>query len=194
MTVRRFNRPGRKPLSRSHQVLTTITVVASVAFVIVLVVRSVQQHDALIQWRQALNGHGAGPAWPAWDEQWSPLPAPRRLRGVRLRDLHGPYAHAAVNPEILKQIPCYCGCARLGHRSNRECYIRGRTADGKPIWDDHTFTCPMCAAITREVALLFERGSTIRAARQAIDAVYGPRYGAGTPTPPVRDEHEHRTP
>ena len=190
--MRSFSR-GRKPLSRPQQVLMTITVEPSVAFVIVLVARSVQQHDALVQWRQALNAHGAGPSWPAWDDDWPPLPAPTRLCGVRVRDLHGPYAYAAVNPEILRQIPCYCGCTRLGHRSNLDCYIRGRPTDGRPIWDDHTFTCPMCAAITRDVALLIERGSTVRAARQAIDVAYGPRYGVGTPTPPAQDQQEHRT-
>ena len=171
----------------------TITIVACVTFFIALVVRSVRQHDALVQWRHTLNAHGTGPRWPAWDDRWGPLRDPRRLRGPGLRDLHGPYAYAAVNPEIVKQIPCYCGCRRLGHRSNLDCYIRGRTADGKPIWDDHTFTCPMCADITREVALMIEGGSTVAAARQAIEAAYGARYGAGTATPPMREEHEHGT-
>ena len=169
----------------------TITVVACITLFIALVVRSVRQHDALVQWRHSLNAHGTGPRWPAWDDSWPPLRDPRRLRAAGLRDLRGPYAYAAVNPEILNQIPCYCGCARLGHRSNLECYIRGRTADGRPIWDDHTFTCPMCADITREVALMMQSGSTVGAARQAIEAVYGARYGAGTATAPVRGEHDH---
>ena len=191
--MRKFSRRGRTSLSRRRRVLIAITVAASAASLFVLVARSVHQHDALIRWRQSLEAHGVGPSWPAWDASWSPLPEARG-RGVLVRDFLGPYAYAAVNPEILKQIPCYCGCRRQGHRSNLDCYIRARSTDGKPIWDDHTYTCPMCAAITREVALLIESGSTVAAAREAIDAVYAPRYGSGTPTPPAHDRHERRRP
>lgn len=185
------HRRNQRPLSRLQRALLTITVVACVSLFVGLVVRLVREHDALIQWRQTLNAHGAGPRWPVWDNSWPALRDPRRVRGAGLRDLRGPYAYAAVNPEILKQIPCYCGCARLGHRSNLDCYIRGRTTDGKPIWDDHTFTCPMCADITREVALMLQSGSPIAAAKQAIETVYGARYGTGTATPTGQIQHEH---
>ena len=47
---------------------------------------------------------------------------------------------AARRGELLKYIPCYCGCERVGHRSNHDCYVKGVTPDGRPKWDDHAFT------------------------------------------------------
>jgi hypothetical protein len=33
------------------------------------------------------------------------------------------YQFAVANPEILKQIPCFCGCNAIGHRNNLDCYV-----------------------------------------------------------------------
>jgi hypothetical protein len=96
----------------------------------------------------------------------------------------GLYAYAASHPDVLRAIPCYCGCARLGHRSNLGCSVRGFSPAGQPIWYDHTFPCPMCAAITREVALMLQQGRSVAEARVAVDAVYKPLYRTGTPPPP----------
>src|SRR4030065_536692 len=34
------------------------------------------------------------------------------------------YQFAVANPDILKQIPCYCGCGAMGHTSNYSCYVQ----------------------------------------------------------------------
>ena len=34
------------------------------------------------------------------------------------------YRYAAANPDIMKQIPCYCGCGAVGHTSNYSCYVQ----------------------------------------------------------------------
>lgn len=38
------------------------------------------------------------------------------------------YAWATENKDTLTWFPCTCGCASLGHTSNRSCYIKEETA------------------------------------------------------------------
>ena len=51
------------------------------------------------------------------------------------------YQFAIANPQIMGQIPCYCGCGKMGHTSNYACYASGVDAsDGKSFstptpWD-----------------------------------------------------------
>lgn len=33
------------------------------------------------------------------------------------------YRFAVANPDILEQIPCYCGCNTAGHMNNLDCYV-----------------------------------------------------------------------
>jgi hypothetical protein len=33
------------------------------------------------------------------------------------------YRFALANPEVLAQIPCYCGCNNQGHMNNMDCYV-----------------------------------------------------------------------
>jgi len=40
------------------------------------------------------------------------------------------YAFAADNPDTLRWIPCTCGCGRLGHTSNRSCYVKAEPTGG----------------------------------------------------------------
>lgn len=47
------------------------------------------------------------------------------------------YRFALANPEILTEVPCYCGCGSVGHKNNLECYIKSVDAEGKPVFDDH---------------------------------------------------------
>ncbi len=47
------------------------------------------------------------------------------------------YRFAFANPEILKQIPCYCGCGSMGHRNNYDCYVLELYADGSPQFETH---------------------------------------------------------
>jgi hypothetical protein len=47
------------------------------------------------------------------------------------------YQFALANPEILKRIPCYCGCDEAGHKSNYDCYVKEVRADGSLEFDRH---------------------------------------------------------
>jgi hypothetical protein len=46
------------------------------------------------------------------------------------------YAYALEHGDLLRYIPCYCGCGGwAGHRSNRDCYVRRVNADGGVVFD-----------------------------------------------------------
>ena len=47
------------------------------------------------------------------------------------------YDFAARRPDVLRYVPCFCGCERNGHVHNEHCFVAGRDADGKPRWDAH---------------------------------------------------------
>jgi len=48
------------------------------------------------------------------------------------------YRFAIANRDILKQIPCYCGCG-AEHPSNAECYIKEVKPNGEIVFDPMSF-------------------------------------------------------
>ncbi len=55
----------------------------------------------------------------------------------RLRRL---YRYAVDHGDELQYIPCFCGCARFGHKSNRDCYIKSFNNDGTLTFTSHAAT------------------------------------------------------
>lgn len=49
------------------------------------------------------------------------------------------YRFAIANPDVLANYPCYCGCGAMGHKNNRDCYIKQIRADGSIEFDNHAF-------------------------------------------------------
>jgi len=47
------------------------------------------------------------------------------------------YRFAVANPELLKVIPCYCGCEMFQHRDNYACYVDEVKPDGTVVYSDH---------------------------------------------------------
>lgn len=84
------------------------------------------------------------------------------------------YQFAAANPEILTQIPCYCGCGSMGHTSNYACYISGKDSDGLITYDLHALGCSICVDITQDTMRLLKQGLSPQEIRTYIDATYSP--------------------
>ena len=85
------------------------------------------------------------------------------------------YQFAAANPDVLSQIPCYCGCGAIGHTSNYACYVAG--VAGKTItYDDHALGCSICVDITQDTMRLMRQGRAVEEIRTYIDETYS-RYG-----------------
>lgn len=75
----------------------------------------------------------------AWDPAWPPLPASGHpARPVEV--VRAAYAYAARRGDVLEYMPCYCGCERQGHGSNKDCFVKGKTAAGVPQWDPMGYT------------------------------------------------------
>ena len=87
------------------------------------------------------------------------------------------YQFAFANPEVLTQIPCYCGCGAMGHTSNYSCYVSSVDKDGQIIYDPHALGCSICVDITQDTMRLLRQGKSIAAISDDVDQVYS-QYGA----------------
>ncbi len=86
------------------------------------------------------------------------------------------YRFAVANPDVLQQIPCYCGCGAMGHTSNYACYVKGKNADGSTQFDTHALGCTLCVDITQDTMRLLREGKSVRDIRVYVDNKYS-QYG-----------------
>lgn len=86
------------------------------------------------------------------------------------------YQFNAANPELMKQLPCYCSCGTIGHTSNYSCYIASVEANGKIIYDTHALGCSICVDITQDAMRLLQQGKTTAEIKAYIDQAYA-QYG-----------------
>jgi hypothetical protein len=87
------------------------------------------------------------------------------------------YQFAAANPDVLKQLPCYCGCGSMGHTSNFDCYVAEQNPDGSvKRFDEHALGCSICVDITLDSMRLLSQGKTIAEIKTYVDSTYS-RYG-----------------
>ena len=63
---------------------------------------------------------------------------PEFARGVP--DAGSVYRFATDHATDLDYIPCFCGCKNIGHRSNRDCYIKSFNRDGTVTYTSHGAT------------------------------------------------------
>lgn len=60
------------------------------------------------------------------------------------------YQFNVANPDVMEQLPCYCGCGAMGHTSNYACYVSGIESDGTINYDSHALGCSICVDITQD--------------------------------------------
>jgi hypothetical protein len=73
------------------------------------------------------------------------------------------YEAAKEIPEILRYMPCFCGCFGMGHRNNLYCFA-----------DNHGDECDMCQDIALEAQRMNKEGLSIEKIGEAIRARYSP--------------------
>lgn len=86
------------------------------------------------------------------------------------------YQFNVANPDVMKQLPCYCGCGAMGHTSNYTCYISGIESDGTIDYDSHALGCSICVDITQDAMRLLEQGKTAGEIKTYVDQTYA-QYG-----------------
>ncbi len=99
----------------------------------------------------------------------SMLPADIQSAPTRVREA---YQFALANADALKNVPCYCGCGAIGHRSNYDCFIQNAPGDGKVVFDRHALGCSLCIDIAQDVRKAMKEGRAPPEIRQAIVATY----------------------
>lgn len=85
------------------------------------------------------------------------------------------YQFAVANPEILTQIPCYCGCGGMGHTSNYSCYVNV-SPSGASQFDGHALGCSICVDIALDAMRMLKEGKSTAEIRFYIDVYYS-KYG-----------------
>jgi hypothetical protein len=105
-------------------------------------------------------------------------------RGARPTEVvRAAYEFAARHPEVLKFVPCFCGCERGGHQGNHDCFVAARDAQGKVSqWDTHGLVCEICIDVAQEAMMMHNSGASVAAIREAIDKRYAD-LPTRTPTP-----------
>lgn len=103
------------------------------------------------------------------------------------------YKYATEHPEMLEQIPCYCGCGSHGseasdykpHRFLRDCFINDNWE-----FDEHGSFCDVCIGEAIKVQDYLAKGKTLAEARALIDQEYSKIGAEKTNTPPVRADYK----
>lgn len=92
------------------------------------------------------------------------------------------YQFATAMPELLAQVPCFCGCGQdPAYTSLRDCFIRPEGG-----FDSHGSNCQTCIDEAKDIAQWQKEGKRPLEIREAIEAKYS-RLGPGTKTPLITD-------
>lgn len=86
------------------------------------------------------------------------------------------YQFNVANPDVMEQLPCYCGCGAMGHTSNYDCYVSGIESDGTINYDSHALGCSICVDITQDAMRLLKQGKTVGEIKVYVDQTYA-QYG-----------------
>ena len=74
------------------------------------------------------------------------------------------YQAARDIPDVLAELPCFCGCANVGHKSNLFCFK-----------DNHGEECAMCQDIALVARAMYTQGNSVEKIRDEIISRYS-RY------------------
>ncbi|MEW5939851.1 MAG: PCYCGC motif-containing (lipo)protein [Chloroflexota bacterium] len=121
----------------------------------------------------ALSACSASPASDLHMLSMDQLPADVQAAPVVVQQA---YQFAAANPDLMKAIPCYCGCGDIGHTSNYDCYVSDVDPNGVITFDNHALGCSICVDITQDAMRLTREGKSPPEIRAYIDATYS-KYG-----------------
>jgi hypothetical protein len=100
------------------------------------------------------------------------------------------YKFAAEHPEVLSYVPCFCGCERMGHRGNEDCFVKARDVNGDVVqWEDHGMECAVCLDVATRSLQMYTSGASVSDIRAAIEKEFTPQSTNHTPTPEAPHSH-----
>lgn len=124
---------------------------------------------------------------PHPQKEFPPLQLPAYPLGRSPEVITAAYRFAAEHPEILTYVPCFCGCERMGHKGNEECFVKARAANGDVSeWEPHGMECNVCVDVATQAMQMHASGASVRDIRAAVEqkwAAASTQNHAHTPTP-----------
>lgn len=100
---------------------------------------------------------------------------------LRSSEVEVAYKYAVNNSKELKNIPCYCNCEKLGHRSVKDCFVE-KVEEERVVFNDHGSNCGICYSTVLDVKKLTNQDKSRTEVRDFIDNKYS-QYGQPTDTP-----------
>lgn len=96
----------------------------------------------LVTWQLWPGGTGvAGPVTTdAIGDQVQTLPKGQLPEFAGTSEIQRLYRYAVEHGDELQYVPCFCGCGRFGHTSNRDCYVKAFNRDGTLTFTGHAAT------------------------------------------------------
>lgn len=91
-------------------------------------------------WPSGAGGSTASVTKDAIGDQVQTLPKGRLPVFAGTGEIRDLYRYAVDHGDELQYIPCFCGCGRFGHQSNRECYIKAVHPGGTLTFTSHAAT------------------------------------------------------
>jgi hypothetical protein len=135
-------------------------------------------------WLVAGGGLLLGQSSTATKLSTPPIPNPGFVPSRPVDVVRSVYEFAGQHPEVLKFVPCYCGCEANGHPHNESCFVKRRDAKGNVAeWDPHGFGCQICIDVARDAMLMYRSGADPVAIRSSIEKKWTPKFRTKTPTP-----------
>jgi hypothetical protein len=129
------------------------------------------------------TAHADATHLPAYERPIADLAAVTYPDYVKTTAVRDGYAFALARPDVLKVLPCYCGCGlNAGHRSNLDCFIAGLDAKGAVVFDEHASYCQTCLDIAADAKTMVVAGKPLSEIRAYVDSRHGGK-GPGTDTP-----------
>ena len=114
----------------------------------------------------------------AWDRR------PDYVRALP-EDWQAAYKFALARPDVIGWMPCNCGCAGQGHRSNLDCFF-DRRESGEITFQEHGSFCDICVNTSNLAAKLLGEGKSMAEIRAAVDKTFGGGgHSTDTPLPPA---------
>jgi hypothetical protein len=91
------------------------------------------------------------------------------------------YAYALERPDVIEWLPCYCGCAPLGHRSNLDCFYQPREKGMPVTFEQHGAYCGVCIDTALMAKEMIAQGKSLLQVRLSVDREFS-HLAPGTPT------------
>lgn len=184
--------PPDQPRAKSPVVVATLVVIALAVGVFTYLNNATRSEAEQTSAALQIPDRGPTPTdlKPHPQENLPPLQFPGYPMARSPEVVKAAYKFAAEHPEVMSYVPCFCGCERMGHRGNEDCFVKARDVNGDVVqWEDHGMECAVCLDVATRSLQLYTSGASVTDIRAAIEKEFTPLSTNHTPTPEAPHSH-----